>query len=569
MNLLRISFLLVLWIGLCADSAAQRWLAVQADTALPRAWRGPHRLAADSNAVGTLLNDLHRTMLAKGYLEASCDTCTTGNDTLMCTFHLGPRYRWARLGQGDLPPEIASAVGFRERLYLGRPVVPRELARLFRSLLAEAENNGHPFATVRLDSLSSLGEGLGAVLRMDRGRPVTWDSVVVKGTARITPRYLQAYIGIRPGDRYNESRVVALGNRLRELPFITSKQAPYVLFTEDATKLYLFLDDRKASSFNGVLGIQPDAVTGAVRLTGDIDLRLRNALRRGEAMDLNWRSLQDRTQDLKVRTNLPYLFNTPFGVDLSLKLFKRDTTFLEVTSRAAMEYLLDRGDKVSVFLNNKSSRRLGQLTIPVPGLADVKLISYGIGLVRERFDYRPNPRKGLGFIADGSVGNKRTNTATFTDTLDLEVRSIQYDLNASLVWHIPIGKRGTVRLAAQGGAMVNDRLYTNELYRIGGLRTMRGMDEASTYCSSYAIGTIEYRFLFEENGNFFVFADQGWWEDASREALLTDTPAGFGAGLSFETKAGIFSLTYALGRQFNAPVELRAGKIHFGFTSLF
>jgi len=51
--------------------------------------------------------------------------------------------------------------------------------------------------------------------------------------------------------------------------------------------------------------------------------------------------------------------------------------------------------------------------------------------------------------------------------------------------------------------------------------------------------------------------------------LLTDTPIGFGAGTSFETKAGIFSLTYALGRQFNNPVELRGGKIHFGFTSLF
>jgi hypothetical protein len=50
---------------------------------------------------------------------------------------------------------------------------------------------------------------------------------------------------------------------------------------------------------------------------------------------------------------------------------------------------------------------------------------------------------------------------------------------------------------------------------------------------------------------------------------LTDTPLGFGVGTSFETKAGIFALTYALGQQFDNPIELRAGKIHFGFTSLF
>ncbi len=40
-------------------------------------------------------------------------------------------------------------------------------------------------------------------------------------------------------------------------------------------------------------------------------------------------------------------------------------------------------------------------------------------------------------------------------------------------------------------------------------------------------------------------------------------------GARFQEFGGIFSLTYALGRQFNNPVELRGGKIHFGFTSLF
>ena len=117
--------------------------------------------------------------------------------------------------------------------------------------------------------------------------------------------------------------------------------------------------------------------------------------------------------------------------------------------------------------------------------------------------------------------------------------------------------------------MVNGQLYSNELYRIGGIKTQRGVDEASIYASSYAIGTVEYRFLFEENSNLFLFTDQGWWEDQSRTPLLTDTPLGFGAGTSFETQAGIFSLTYALGRQFNNPIELRGGKVHFGFTSLF
>ena len=117
--------------------------------------------------------------------------------------------------------------------------------------------------------------------------------------------------------------------------------------------------------------------------------------------------------------------------------------------------------------------------------------------------------------------------------------------------------------------MINDRLYLNELYRLGGIRNLRGVDEASIYASSFAIGTLEYRLLLEENSNAFVFVDQAWWEDRSREEVLADDPIGFGIGTNFETKAGIFSLTYALGSQFNNPFDLRDGKVHFGFTSLF
>jgi outer membrane translocation and assembly module TamA len=564
--MLRILALITLLFGIAAR-AQQHVLTIEADTALPRKWRGPFKV--DSNLVGKRTAELRVQMIAKGYLEASRDSCSSQQDSTRCIFHLGQQYRWARLTAGSVPQEIASSTGFRERFYRDRPITPRQVSKLFEGLLQECEDHGYPFAAVGLDSLQATDDGLSASVHLDRGRYVTFDSVVVRGTAHVNPRYLQAYIGIRPGDAYNETLVRGLDGRTRELPFVSTRHPAYILFAPEQTKLYLFLDDKRASNFNGILGIAQDPVSGQVRFTGDLDLKLRNALHRGEAINLSWRSLQDRTQDLKVGFNYPFAFNTPFGADLGLKLFKRDTTFLEVTSRAALEYLLRRGDKVRVFVNNKNSQRLGQQVTYTPGLADVKLTAYGIGVQRERFDYRFNPRKGLAFDLEGSVGEKHSSTATFSDTTDTDLSSVQYELNGHVVWHIPLGRRSTVKIAGQGGSMVNDQLYSNELYRIGGIKTQRGVDEASIYASSFAIGTVEYRFLFEENSNFFVFVDQGWWEDQSRTPLLTDTPLGFGVGTSFETKAGIFSLSYALGKQFNNPVELRNGKIHFGFTSLF
>ena len=43
----------------------------------------------------------------------------------------------------------------------------------------------------------------------------------------------------------------------------------------------------------------------------------------------------------------------------------------------------------------------------------------------------------------------------------------------------------------------------------------------------------------------------------------------FGAGINFETKAGIFNLSYALGNQFGKGFDFRIGKIHAGLTALF
>lgn len=549
---------------------AQRHTVVfEPDSALPAKWMRPLTLG-DVAEVQASAEEQVLFLQGKGFLEATCDTCFTVGDSSRCPITVGGSYRWARLRTQGIPGELVSEAGLRDKLYAGQPIAPKQIANSIRTLLAINENSGYPFARVWLDSLVRTPEGLSAVLRAERGRLVKYDSVVVRGTVRTSARYLQASIGIRPGDVYNETILNAVETRLRELPFVTQKQRPYVQFTPESTKLFLFLDTKKASSINGVLGLQPDAVTGRVQLTGDIDLRLRNALRRGEAIALNWRSLQNATQDLKVAANLPFAFNTPFGIDGSLKIFKRDSTFLEVTSRAGLEYLMTRGDKVTLFLNSKSSARLGSNTIVQPGLADVRLISYGLALTRERLDYRFNPRRGHALQVEGSAGRKRTSQAVFgLAEQPPEISTVQLEVLGTATAHVAFGRRSTIRFVAQGGRMLNDDLYTNELYRMGGLKSLRGFDEASIICSSYAIGTVEYRFVFEENSNFFLFVDQAWWERRVQEEFATDTPLGFGAGTTFETKAGLFSLTYALGQQFENPIQFRGGKVHFGFISLF
>ena len=52
---------------------------------------------------------------------------------------------------------------------------------------------------------------------------------------------------------------------------------------------------------------------------------------------------------------------------------------------------------------------------------------------------------------------------------------------------------------------------------------------------------------------------------------LEKWPFGFGLGLTLETKAGLFGLSYAIGKDSDPSrfVNLRNAKIHFGYVNYF
>jgi hypothetical protein len=60
-----------------------------------------------------------------------------------------------------------------------------------------------------------------------------------------------------------------------------------------------------------------------------------------------------------------------------------------------------------------------------------------------------------------------------------------------------------------------------------------------------------------------------YYERRQLDTFVHDTPMGFGTGITFETKLGIFSLNYALGKEFNNQIVFRAAKIHFGLINYF
>lgn len=516
------------------------------------------------------------TCFDKAYLTASYDSLITDSLALKAYLSFGSQYKWALLKNGNVDEGVLSEIGYREKLYNDQPIYYKGVKRLQEKIITYYENNGYPFASVMLDSIVISEGTIKAQLKLSKNSEEKIDSIIIRGTAKISPIYLYNYLGIKPGNLYNESKLKKVNARIAEIPFIRSSKPANILFTNKFNKLILNLEKKQASQFNGIIGILPDNNTGKIMFTGDVSLKLQNGLGRGELIDLNWRRLQTQTQDLKLRLVYPFVLRSPFGVDYNFKLYKKDTTFLDINQNIGLQYIFTGGNYFKIFYNNKTSTLLStkglEYSTTLPPNADIQNNMYGIGLKYEKLDYRLNPRKGFSFLGNASAGtknikiNRKLNPVVY-EKLKLNTTQYNADIEASVF--IPVMNRTTIKAGVQAAFLYGETIFQNELFRIGGLKTLRGFDEESIYASAFSIFTLEYRYILEQNSYLYVFGDAAYYEKNSVGNIVHDTPIGFGAGISFETKAGIFSINYALGKQFDNPIQLRSGKIHFGIVNYF
>jgi hemolysin activation/secretion protein len=165
------------------------------------------------------------------------------------------------------------------------------------------------------------------------------------------------------------------------------------------------------------------------------------------------------------------------------------------------------------------------------------------------------------------AGNPEFDYNSLYDTFQLN--SYQFRVKAVMAQYFKLTRVSTFKLGLNGGWFQSPDIFRNELFQIGGYKLLRGFDEESIYASSYAVGTSEYRYLLGQNSFLFAFIDFGWARSDSRNIKVNNTFLGTGIGMAFETKAGIFNISYAVGKRDDTKFNLRQAKIHLGYVNYF
>lgn len=536
------------------------------------------------------LSKLVPTLQLKGYLAASIDSINIKKERYDAYVYLGIQYKWARLRFDSIPQVLWTEAGVNPQQWAGRPLNPQQLANLSEKLLRWCENNGYPFAKAWLDGADVNEDGgISGMLMLHRGELRKIDSLHIDGNVGVSKGYLERYLDIFEGGNYSEKKLRNISARLRELPFL-QESAPWQLaFKLTDTRLKLFLKPKRANQLNAIIGLIPNNVqTGKFLLTADATLALQNIFGYGESIAVTYQNLQYKSPKVNADLVWPYLLNSPIGIDAHFSLFKRDTTFSRSSLQAGLRYQLNATDYIRLFYQDMHNHLITVDTAYIrqnkrlPDNADVSADGGGLEIVLNRTDYRLNPRKGWRISLSSSALLRRVQRSDAVTALtdlsgfdyaklydSLEQQRYQYHAEGSLAAYFPLGKKTTLMCAYSGAWVSGRHLFQNELYQVGGFKLLRGFDEQSVYANQYHILTLEMRLLLDRNSYVYLFSDngyvQGYYNSLGREGIYN----GFGLGTTLETKTGLFTISYALGRSDTQPLQFRQSKIHFGYLAYF
>lgn len=493
-----------------------------------------------------------------GYINASIDSISK-EAAYIIYIHRGKQYK---LKSFNIDYSNRPENNFNRKKKLPTYANLQWIQKQKTTIVKELENTGYPFARIETNFQADSADLL-IKLTVITGHLYKFDTIATN-KIKLKKHFIQRYLGIKPGELYSEQKVSEINERLSQLKYIKLEETPSITFGKNTVRPELILKHTPANRFNGLIGIVPDkSKPGNYTITGDIELSLLNTLSRGESIDMQWKKNEKNSQQLNIKTEWPFILNTPFGAKGQISMLKQDTSFLSVDMKIGSFILFNGNNSASGYYSDKRTIVLA----PLDTTETIASKSYGTGIALATFKTNNilNPLKGYRVELEIEAGSRTSNNS------DKSMRKGWYwESTTTLQGFIPIYKQwGMVLQNRSSIKRSQNPYYKNELFRIGGMKTLRGFDENEFYANQYTINTLEIRWLFETNSHVKLFADHSFIETKHAKDHSKSKALGIGVGMNLHTNAGIFTISYALGKRDNEILKLNNAKIHFGYINSF
>ncbi len=511
------------------------------------------------NSVKKETNRISRALEKYGYLESNLVSIQKYSDTTVtATYYLGKKYTLLKIDYSNTPltqDQIALVSKNTKENYFSIPL--RESERVLERLNKIQTKNGYTFDKLKLTNLTIQDTVVRATLNTSKTSKRIIDSIALKGYEKFPKSFISYFAGIKKGDAFDKQQLLKKNNALNSLGFANSIKPPQALFEKKKTTLYLYLEKQNFNTFDGIIGFATNEQTQNIVFNGYIDLVLNNNLNYGEQFVLKYKADGADQENLNLKTTLPYMFKTPFGIQAQLNIFRRDSTFSSASQNLRVSYQISPSSKANVGFAAKTSNDLLSENQSPENLEDYSssFLTTGVTFIKLQQNTLFPVKTFLNL--DIGIGNRKTNSKI----------TRQVTLSNVINHSFYINQKNSIYLQNTTNLITSDTYLTNELFRFGGINSMRGFLENNIDASLVSVLNTEYRFLLNQQTYLHSIIDLGYFENKSvdqKEKLYS-----FGIGLGMSTKAGLLKFSIANGNIDGQAFKFSNAKIHLSLTSQF
>jgi hypothetical protein len=427
------------------------------------------------------------------------------------------------------------------------------------------EQNGFAFAKVKLINIQKKRQDIYADLTIDTGSKRTINAIEIKYTNQhqknLLPKGAEKQINKKyKSTIFNQKTIEQLHDDLQKFGFINQIKYPEILFTKDTTKVFVYLEKRKANIFDGYLGFN-NTENKKIQFNGYLDLTLVNTLRNGEELSIYWKNDGNNQKIFNANLSAPYLFKSQIGIKTQLNIFKQDSVFQNTKTVIQVGYSMDYNKRF--YLGYESTESSDIQNLNNPNLSDYKNSFYTTSIEFKKTVTKNNlfPLKSQLNITIGT-GNRTTITN----------QSLKQNfVNFNIMNNFYINEKNIINVKNQNYYLKSKNYLTNELFRFGGNNSIRGFGENSLQANTLFLLMTEYRYLISPHLYLHSILDFCYYEDSTlpNKENKNKNLLGGGIGFGLLTPKGLMKFSITNGKTKNEEIKFYNTNINISYNVKF
>ncbi|PKB17374.1 hypothetical protein [Flavobacterium sp. 5] len=425
-----------------------------------------------------------------------------------------------------------------------------QIEPFLKHTIQNLERNGYAFAKVKLTNIQQKKQNLYADLSISKDNKRNINSIDIKYSnqqKKLFPKGAEKEINKKHKNTiFNQETVKQIQHDFEEFGFINQIKAPEILFTKDTTKVFVYLEKRKANNFDGYLGFN-SSENKKIQFNGYLDLTLVNAIKNGEELSIYWKNDGNKQKLFNASLNIPYLFNSAVAIKAQINIFKQDSIFQNTKTLLQLGYLLNYNKRI--YLGYESTESSDIQNLNSQSLTDYKNTFYTTTI-----EFKKNNSKNKLFSIKSYI-NLALGTGNRTTSTNPSLK--QNFVNFNIMNDFYINEKNIINVKNQNYYLKSQDYITNELYRFGGINSIRGFSENSLQANLMIAIMTEYRYLISSNLYLNSILDYCYYEDPTTFATTKTNKKllGIGLGLGTQTTNGLLKFAITNGKQSNNEIK--------------